>query len=235
MACTGACSSNCTSCSGGCGASCEGTCSGGCGGCTGCLGCKGTCEGSCAGCSGTCSGGCVGDCSGCTGCSGCGSACSTGCGGCTGCSGCGGACSNNCTSCSGGCTGCGTACSAECTGCTGDCTASCDNGCTAASMDEVYAAIGKDIVLNVIMRAKDINEVEYYLMRELDRRAIEYTTPTTIRSGVIVDTTHKTDIAALSAAAGYSVDESLTPPNSAAMIQRYIAYIKELYSAVVVP
>ena len=100
-------------------------------------------------------------------------------------------------------------------------------------MAEVYAALGKDIVLDAIARASDVNEIESCIVRELQRRGISYTSATAAK-----DTPNaasiKTAIHDNCAKAGYTQNEP-TGVLSAAQMQRYIAYIKELYGKIIVP
>lgn len=205
-----------------CGASCEGKCD------IGCEGCTGGCEG-CTGCGDSCSTGCGDGCTSCTGdcdgCTGCGDTCSTGCG--DACSGCSGTCEGTCEGCSG-------TCESACTNCTGDCVGYCDNGCSATNMAEVYAALGKDIVLDAIIKASDVNEIESCIIRELKRRGINYTS-VVATLGNPISAEMQTSIQNNCVAGGYATNEPTTTVPSASQMQRYISYIKELYSKIVVP
>lgn len=101
-------------------------------------------------------------------------------------------------------------------------------------MTSVYDALGEDIIMNAIMKAKDVNDIEAYLMRELQRRSISYTTPTSVLKGSIIDKSFKTDIDTLAKKGGYTTNESSSNPNSAALMQRYIAFIKKLYKEIII-
>lgn len=140
--------------------------------------------------------------------------------------GCGDACS--------GCSGCGDSCSNDCTSCTGDCVGYCDNGCSATNMAEVYAALGKDIVLNAIIKASDVNDIETCIIRELERRGISYTSAMATEDNP-ASTEMRESIHNNCVAGGYATDEPATTIPSASQMQRYIAYIKELYNKIVVP
>ena len=144
-------------------------------------------------------------------------------------------CNANCSSTCGinGCTGCGGACNSDCTSCTGTCAGYCDNGCTATSMSEVYEALGKDIVLNAIVKASDVNEIESCIVRELSRRNISYSNETAT-VGSPISSSMKTTIHNNCVKGGYSTDESSVTGLSASQMQRYVTFIKELYKKIVV-
>jgi hypothetical protein len=100
-------------------------------------------------------------------------------------------------------------------------------------MTAVYNALGKDLVLDAIVRASDVNDIETYIVRELKRRSLSYTQVTatvdTPATSAMKDAIHNNCVKA-----GYSKTEA-TGNLSAAQMQRYIAYIKELYKKIVVP
>lgn len=93
--------------------------------------------------------------------------------------------------------------------------------------------MGKDIVLNAIARASDVNEIESCIVRELQRRGISYTSATATKDTPQAVSV-KTAIHNNCVNAGYNKEEP-TGVLSAAQMQRYIAYIKELYEKIIVP
>ena len=94
-------------------------------------------------------------------------------------------------------------------------------------------ALGKDIVLGAIIKAKDINQIEECIIRELNRRGL---TPIseTIEKDTVISTTDRDAIHDNCVAAGYTNDESGVSVVSAAQLKRYVDFIKELYSKIVV-
>jgi hypothetical protein len=100
-------------------------------------------------------------------------------------------------------------------------------------MAEVYGALGKDLVLDAIARASDVNDIEDCIVRELDRRGISCASAVATADAPAVsamkDAIHDNCVAA-----GYANAEA-TGRLSAAQMQRYIAFIKELYGKIVVP
>lgn len=101
-------------------------------------------------------------------------------------------------------------------------------------MTEVYDALGKDIVMGAIVKAKDVSQIEECIIRELERRGIA-TTPTTIAQDGTITAANKNAIHSNCVAAGYTNDETGVSTISAAQLQRYISFIKELYKKIVVP
>ena len=99
-------------------------------------------------------------------------------------------------------------------------------------MSEVYAALGEDIVLNALIRASDVNEIEDCIIRELSRRGISYTDVDAV-AGEAISVEIKTAIHNNCVAGGYTTGETGVIL-SAAQMQRYVAFIKELYSKIVV-
>lgn len=100
-------------------------------------------------------------------------------------------------------------------------------------MAEVYAALGKDIVLNAIAKASDVNEIETCIIRELQRRGISYVSSAAAKDTPIA-AAMKSAIHSNCVKAGYTGNEPIGIL-SADQMQRYIAHIKELYGKIVVP
>lgn len=186
--------------------------------------CNNTCFNTCTQyCGDSCWDACSGSCGdACEGCTGCGSGCADGCF-----STCYSTCQNDCNY------DCFTTCSGKCDACTNKCTGHCDNGCTATNMATVYDALGGDIILNAIIYASDVKEIYDCIIRELNRRGLGVTT-TTITAGTSMTATPIEDIDTNCRTAGYTTSETFARP-TAAQMQRYVTYIKELYEKIVVP
>lgn len=102
-------------------------------------------------------------------------------------------------------------------------------------MTEVYEALGKEIILNALMKASDVNDVVKCLEREIERRNISdcYTDDSLAGGNPIVTSVMQTIDKNCRELLGYTDTETFNA-YSAAQMQRYIAYIKELYSKIVV-
>lgn len=200
-----------------CSSGCSTGCTGGCSGCSGSCStfCWESCEGTCRE---GCSGGCGEECSGCTGCRG---SCQ---GDCT--ETCDGSCDNRCS----GCSGCGSACRSNCSACTGACKGSCDNGCETTSMAALYNSLGTNIVINAIIRASDVNDIVDAVNIELSRRSYTgMSDKVNVDDPILLNTRDnlRTDLETM------LYDGSDNPAqvfNSADEFQKYINYIKYLYS-----
>ena len=100
-------------------------------------------------------------------------------------------------------------------------------------MTEIYEALGEDIILNSIVMASDFNDIQEAIIRELTRRGITVVSSETASVGNIVSSSIRQGIHDNCAAAGYQTSETASTI-SAEQLQRYITFIKELYSKIVI-
>ncbi len=100
-------------------------------------------------------------------------------------------------------------------------------------MTSVYTNLGKNIVLDAIVRASDVNEIENSIVRELNRRRLTKDQKTAVAeqpiTGEMLDSIHKN-----CKTGGYTGAAPEKGVLSASQMQTYIKYIQDLYKKIIV-
>lgn len=95
-------------------------------------------------------------------------------------------------------------------------------------MVDFYTRLGINIVLDAIVRASDVNDVEKAIIRELNRRRMTTNSVTAVAdtpiTAAILDSIHKN-----CKTGGYTGADPVKGLLSASQMQTYISFIKELY------
>ena len=99
-------------------------------------------------------------------------------------------------------------------------------------MAEVYAALGQDIVLGAIVKASDINDIQSSLVRELARRKMSnVSTQVGTNAYAFKNDIQKIDTDCRSI--DYKNEETFDNITTE-QLQRYVEFIKTLYSKILV-
>ena len=100
-------------------------------------------------------------------------------------------------------------------------------------MSEIYQNLGANVVLNSFVKASDFNDIQSAIIRELQRRNITVVSNDSASTSSTVKGSMRESIHNNCVAGGYTGTES-SSTITAEQLQRYITFIKGLYSKIVI-